>query len=57
MKATADTRGLRKSDLPENDARPDIRVEPDTFRVWIDGDEVEPAPAAVLPMAQRYFLF
>ena len=57
VKATADTRGLRKSDLPENDARPDIRVEPDTFRVWIDGDEVEPAPAAVLPMAQRYFLF
>ena len=57
VKATADTRGLGKSDLPENDARPDIRVEPDTFRVWIDGDEVEPAPAAVLPMAQRYFLF
>ena len=42
---------------PENDARPDIRVEPDTFRVWIDGDEVEPALAAVLPMVQRYFLF
>jgi hypothetical protein len=25
--------------------------------VWIDGDEVEPALAAVLPMVQRYFLF
>ena len=36
---------------------PEIRVEPDTFRVWVDGDEIEPAPAAVLPMAQRYFLF
>jgi urease subunit alpha len=53
----ANTRRLGKSDLPENTALPDIRVEPDTFRVWIDGDEVEPQPATELPLAQRYFLF
>jgi urease subunit alpha len=57
VKAVADTRGLGKADLPENTARPEIRVEPDTFRVWIDGEAVEPRPAAELPLAQRYFLF
>ena len=55
--AVADTRRLGKADLPENTALPEIRVEPDTFRVWIDGEAVEPQPATELPMAQRYFLF
>jgi urease subunit alpha len=46
-----------KADMVNNDARPDIRVDPDTFTVTIDGDPVEAQPAAELPMAQRYFLF
>ena len=33
-----------KADMPLNDVCPDIRVEPDTFKVWIDGDEVVPDP-------------
>jgi urease subunit alpha len=52
-----DTRDLSKADLPQNDATPDVRVDPDTFAVTIDGELVEAAPATVLPMAQRYFLF
>jgi len=52
-----DTRGLSKADMPHNATRPRIRVEPDTFRVWIDGDEIAPAPAQTLPLAQRYELF
>jgi urease subunit alpha len=55
--AVRNTRSVGKADLPENDALPDIRVEPDSFRVWIDGDAVEPQPAGELPLAQRYFLF
>ena len=50
-------RALSKSDLPENDACPDVTVDADTFAVRIDGELVEQAPAEVLPMAQRYFLF
>jgi urease subunit alpha len=50
-------RGRGKADLPLNDACPDIRVEPDSFAVTIDGRAVEAAPAGRLPMAQRYFLF
>ena len=53
----ADVSGRGKSDMINNDALPDIRVEPDTFTVRIDGEVIEEAPAAELPMAQRYFLF
>lgn len=50
-------RGRGKADLPLNDAMPDIRVDPDTFTVRIDGEVWQEQPAAELPMAQRYFLF
>jgi urease subunit alpha len=52
-----DTRTLSKTDLPMNDAMPDVRVDPDTFAVTIDGELAEAAPASELPMAQRYLLF
>jgi urease subunit alpha len=55
--AVRNVRSLGKGDMPLNDALPRIVVDPDTFTVRIDGDEVEPAPVAALPMAQRYFLF
>ena len=53
----ADVSGRGKADMVNNDAQPDIRVDPDTFTVTIDGAAVEAQPAAELPMAQRYFLF
>jgi urease subunit alpha len=55
--ACEDTRRRGKADLPENDAMPSITVDADTFAVRIDGDLVVEQPVAVLPMAQRYFLF
>jgi urease subunit alpha len=55
--ATRDTRRLTKEDMPENQARPRIEVEPDSFAVRVDGELIEEAPVAELPMAQRYFLF
>ncbi|MFE2432224.1 urease subunit alpha [Streptomyces sp. NPDC059373] len=51
------TRAVTKADMRENHALPRVEVDPDTFTVRIDGDVIEPAPAAELPMAQRYFLF
>jgi urease subunit alpha len=53
----ADVRSRGKADLPLNDARPEIRVDPDTFAVHVDGELIEPEPVTELPMAQRYFLF
>ncbi|MFG2790211.1 urease subunit alpha [Streptomyces sp. NPDC048419] len=55
--AIESTRGVTKADMRENDARPRVRVDPDSFAVHIDGELVEATPAAELPMAQRYFLF
>ncbi|MBQ0866114.1 urease subunit alpha [Streptomyces smyrnaeus] len=55
--AIRDTRPVTKADMRQNDARPDVRVDPDTFTVTIDGTPIDPAPAETLPMAQRYFLF
>jgi urease subunit alpha len=53
----ADVSRRGKADMVNNDALPDIQVDPDTFTVRIDGDVVESAPAHELPMTQRYFLF
>ncbi|MFF1509686.1 urease subunit alpha [Streptomyces sp. NPDC058326] len=55
--AIRSTRRVTKADMRENDALPRVEVDADTFTVTIDGEAVEPAPAAELPMAQRYFLF
>jgi urease subunit alpha len=52
-----DVSGLSKASLPENDALPTIDVDSETFAVRVDGELIEPQPAAELPMAQRYFLF
>ncbi|UEL28916.1 urease subunit alpha [Pseudarthrobacter sp. L1SW] len=50
-------RALTKADLKYNDATPDIQVDPETYQVKVDGEDVTCEPADVLPMAQRYFLF
>src|SRR5215218_1985626 len=55
--AVGETRSVTKADMIGNSACPEIRVEPDTFKVWVDGDEIVPDPAQTLPMAQRYSLF
>jgi urease subunit alpha len=54
---TKDVSGLSKASLPENGALPVIEVDSETFAVRVDGELIEPRPAAELPMAQRYFLF
>ncbi|MFJ9888859.1 urease subunit alpha [Streptomyces sp. NPDC091287] len=55
--AVRPTRHLTKADLPNNTALPAIDVDPETFAIRIDGELVEPAPAAELPLAQRYSMF
>jgi len=49
--------GISKRSMIHNAATPDIRVDPETYRVTADGELLVCGPAAVLPMAQRYFLF
>ncbi len=56
--AVANTRGrIGKRSMIHNDATPHIEVDPETYEVRADGALLTCAPATVLPMAQRYFLF
>ncbi|MEV0143759.1 MULTISPECIES: urease subunit alpha [unclassified Nonomuraea] len=70
FRAIRDTRKVFKADMRENNARPAIRVDPDTFEVEIGGAEAKDVKTEIddqlvdgnqfadtLPMAQRYFLF
>jgi urease subunit alpha len=50
-------RDIGKKDMRRNEATPEIRVDADTYQVWVDGKKVSSDPLAVLPMTQRYFLF
>jgi urease subunit alpha len=50
-------RTLTKKALKLNDATPVMHVDPETYIVTADGEELRCEPMAVLPLAQRYFLF
>jgi urease subunit alpha len=55
--AVEHTRDISKKNMLLNDATPEITVDPETYEVTADGELLTCAPAEVLPMAQRYFLF
>ncbi|MFC9057756.1 urease subunit alpha, partial [Streptomyces sp. NPDC057074] len=69
FKAIQDTRSVKKADMKENHATPDVRIDPDTYEViiggakvtdvttFVDDQIVDRAFVSELPMAQRYFLF
>jgi urease subunit alpha len=50
------TRSLTKADMLRNAACPHIRVDPQTFDVFVDGTLATCEPASELPLAQRYML-
>jgi len=55
--AVQGTRTIGKKDMVLNDATPKMEVDPETYEVRADGELLTCAPAAILPMAQRYFLY
>src|SRR3954470_5392171 len=56
--AVENTRGgISKKSMIHNGATPKIEVDPETYEVRADGELLTCAPAEVLPMAQRYFMF
>src|SRR5712692_7555405 len=55
--AVEHTRDISKKSMVHNGATPNITVDPETYEVTADGELLTCAPAEVLPMAQRYFLF
>ncbi|MED3835705.1 urease subunit alpha [Peribacillus frigoritolerans] len=57
VKTVSNIRNLTKRDMKLNGETPVIEVDPQTYEVTVDGDLITCAPAEILPMAQRYFLF
>ena len=57
VSAVKDVRRVRKQHLVHNDYLPTMEIDHQTYEVRADGQLLTCEPAAVLPMAQRYFLF
>ena len=55
--AVRPTRAVGKAQMINNDALPKIEIDSETHRITVDGTEITPAPASVLPLAQLYQLF
>lgn len=55
--AVSHCRGIGKKQMKLNDALPKLEVDPETYEVRADGQLLTCAPAKVLPLTQRYFLF
>jgi len=57
LSAVKGCRTVAKKDMVHNAWQPTITVDPETYVVTADGQVLSCEPAAMLPMAQRYFLF
>jgi urease subunit alpha len=58
LSAVSNTRsGIGKKSMIHNDALPHIEVDHETYEVRADGELLTCEAAAVLPLAQRYFLY
>lgn len=57
ISAVAHTRTISKADMKLNDYQPVVEVDPQTYVVKADGQEITCEPASELPLAQRYYLF
>jgi urease subunit alpha len=55
--AVKNCRTISKKDLIHNDKTPQIEVNPENYKVKVDGVHITCEPASVVPLAQRYFLF
>ncbi|MCC8042502.1 MAG: urease subunit alpha [Oscillospiraceae bacterium] len=50
-------RSIGKSDMRFNDRTGDIRVDPETYTVTVDGEKITCEAALSLPLTQKYYLF
>ena len=50
-------RTIGKKDMVYNDRTPELTVDPETYKVTVDGEEITSKPAERLPLTQLYSLF
>lgn len=56
LSPVADTRGLTKRNMLLNDLIPNIKVDPENFRVLVDDEVIASSPAAKVALGQSYML-
>lgn len=49
------TRNISKKDMVRNNYCPNIEIDPETYKVFVDGEVITCEPAKTLPMTQKYF--
>lgn len=49
------TRKLTKADMVRNDYLPDIKVDPETYKVYVDGEHITCEPVEEVCLCQKYF--
>jgi urease subunit alpha len=54
--AVENTRNVQKRNMVRNDRQPVIEVDPETFRVTVDGELAMIEPAQTVPLNQLYYL-
>lgn len=55
--AVHNCRNIGKADMKLNDYLPDIQIDPETYKVTVDGESITCEAATKLPLAQLYQLF
>ena len=57
LKPVKKTRYLGKQQMLYNDRMGDIKIDPETHKVYLDGELITTEPSKELPLTQRYYLF
>ena len=57
LNAVRKCRGLGKNDMRLNSALPSMRVDPETYEVFADGELLRAEAATHVPLARLYSLF
>ena len=50
-------RDISKADMVHNHETPKLEVNPQTYEVKVDGKVITCEPIAIVPLAQKYFMF
>ncbi len=57
LEAVRNTRTVGKKDMQLNSSMPSINVDPETYKVTVDGEHATCDPAIRIPLSQRYFVY
>jgi len=55
--AVKNCRNITKKDMKLNSCTPNVTVDPETYRVEVDGEHITSKPAQKLPLTQLYYFF